>query len=142
MKKILNAMITYFILAMAGGVFYREFTKMNGYEGRTTLGVIHTHLLVLGVLFLLIVVLLARQESGFIKDKMFKRFFILYNIALPFMTIMLVVRGILQVKEISMTKGMNGMISGFAGISHILMMVALLLFLLNVRKYYIKNEKE
>ena len=31
MKRIINTAIVYFIFAMAGGVFYREFTKWNGY---------------------------------------------------------------------------------------------------------------
>ena len=32
MKRIINTAIVYFIFAMAGGVFYREFTKWNGYR--------------------------------------------------------------------------------------------------------------
>lgn len=38
MKKIMNTSLIYFVLAMAGGVFYREFTKWNGYTEPTTLG--------------------------------------------------------------------------------------------------------
>lgn len=30
MKRIINTAIVYFIFAMAGGVFYREFTKWKG----------------------------------------------------------------------------------------------------------------
>ena len=40
MKRIINTAIVYFIFAMAGGVFYREFTKWNGYTEPTTLGVL------------------------------------------------------------------------------------------------------
>ena len=47
MKRIINTAIVYFIFAMAGGVFYREFTKWNGYTEPTTLGVLHVHLLVM-----------------------------------------------------------------------------------------------
>ena len=36
MKRIINTAIVYFIFAMAGGVFYREFTKWNGYTEPTT----------------------------------------------------------------------------------------------------------
>ena len=36
-----------FFCSMAGGVFYREFTKLFDFTGKTTLGVIHGHLLVL-----------------------------------------------------------------------------------------------
>ena len=37
MKKILNISFIYFLLAMIGGVFYREFTKIIGFTGQTTL---------------------------------------------------------------------------------------------------------
>ena len=39
----MNSALLYAILAMAGGVFYREFTKFNGFTARTTLSVVHTH---------------------------------------------------------------------------------------------------
>ena len=35
MKRYINAALLYAILAMAGGVFYREFTKFNGFTGKT-----------------------------------------------------------------------------------------------------------
>ena len=38
MKRLLNTAIGYFIAASAAGVFYREFTKWNGFTGKTTLG--------------------------------------------------------------------------------------------------------
>ena len=40
MKKIMNTSLIYCVLAMAGGVFYREFTKWNGYTA-----VSYTHLM-------------------------------------------------------------------------------------------------
>ena len=53
MKKLWNLAFGYFLAAMAGGVFYREFTKYFGFTGETALGYLHVHLLVLGtVLFL------------------------------------------------------------------------------------------
>ena len=33
MKKLLNTAFIYALAAMAGGVFYREFTKFNGFPG-------------------------------------------------------------------------------------------------------------
>ena len=49
MKRLLNTAIGYFNAASAAGVFYREFTKWNGFTGKTTLGFVHTHLFVLGM---------------------------------------------------------------------------------------------
>ena len=42
MKKLWNTSMIYLILALAGGVFYREFSKFHGYTGRTTLAYVHT----------------------------------------------------------------------------------------------------
>ena len=50
-KTLMTASIIYFFCSMAGGVFYREFTKLFDFTGKTTLGVIHGHLLVLGTFF-------------------------------------------------------------------------------------------
>ena len=43
MKRYMNVVLLYAILAMIGGVFYREFTKFNGFTAQTTLSVVHTH---------------------------------------------------------------------------------------------------
>ena len=50
MKKYLNISFIYAIAAMAGGVFYREFTKFSGYTGVTALSKVHPHLFLLGML--------------------------------------------------------------------------------------------
>ena len=51
MKRYINASLLYALLAMVGGVFYREFTKFNGFTARTSLGVVHTHYFLLGMVF-------------------------------------------------------------------------------------------
>ena len=86
MKRIINTAIVYFIFAMAGGVFYREFTKWNGYTEPTTLGVLHVHLLVMGTLLFLITALFAKVTM-LAENLLFKKFFVLYNIALPAMVV-------------------------------------------------------
>ena len=138
MKKIMNTSLIYFVLAMAGGVFYREFTKWNGYTEPTTLGVLHVHLLVMGtVLFLLIA--LFTKVTDLEKNSLFKKFFVLYNVALPFMVVMMLIRGIVQVLAIDLGKMGNGMLSGFAGLSHIAMMVSLLMLLIALKKEMVKG---
>ena len=47
MKKYLNLSLVYAAAAMSGGVFCREFTKLNGSDGVTALGKVHTHLFLL-----------------------------------------------------------------------------------------------
>ncbi len=60
-KKYFNLATFYLILGLAMGVFYREFTKINGFEGKTSLSIIHTHILTFGFIFF-ILVLLFREE--------------------------------------------------------------------------------
>lgn len=61
MKKYLNIAEGYAVAAMVGGVFYREFTKWNGYEGVTMLGKVHAHLFMLGMIVYLLVALFSRS---------------------------------------------------------------------------------
>ena len=51
MKQYMKPSLMYAILAMVGGVFYREFTKFNGFTAETALGVVHTHYFLLGMIF-------------------------------------------------------------------------------------------
>ena len=51
MKRYANASLLYALIAMAGGVFYREFTKFSGFTGKTALSVVHTHYFLLGMVF-------------------------------------------------------------------------------------------
>ena len=63
MKRYINWALLYTIFAMVGGVFYREFTKFNGFTGKTTLAVVHTHYFVLGMAFFLLMLLLEKNFS-------------------------------------------------------------------------------
>ena len=136
MKKILNTSMIYFILAAAAGVFYREFTKFNGYTGETALSYVHTHLFVLGMFAFLVIALFGCQKPELFKQSTFKKFFTLYNISLPFMAVMLLVRGVVQVQGAELTKAADAMISGFAGISHILIGIAVLVLFRSLKKCF------
>lgn len=136
MKKILNTSMIYFILAAAAGVFYREFTKFNGYTGETALSYVHTHLFVLGMFAFLVIALFGCQKPELFKQGTFKKFFTLYNISLPFMAVMLLVRGVVQVQGAELTKAADAMISGFAGISHILIGIAVLVLFRSLKKCF------
>ena len=136
MKIILNTSMIYFILAAAAGVFYREFTKFNGYTGETALSYVHTHLFVLGMFAFLVIALFGCQKPELFKQSTFKKFFTLYNISLPFMAVMLLVRGVVQVQGAELTKAADAMISGFAGISHILIGIAVLVLFRSLKKCF------
>lgn len=134
MKKVINTSFVYLILAMIGGVFYREFTKFNDFTGQTTLSVVHTHLLVLGVFFFLILALFIKNFPNILENKKFDKFYIVYNISVILFTVMLLVRGVVQVLGTSLSTGLNASISGIAGVSHILLAASLIYFFVILKK--------
>lgn len=126
MKKYLNISLAYAIAAMAGGVFYREFTKFNGYTGVTALGKVHTHLFLLGMLTFLVVALYAARNA-LAKVKTFRVFLWTYNIGVPLTAAMLVARGVPQVLGMTLSTVGNASVSGIAGIGHILTGVGMIM---------------
>lgn len=132
MKRYINAALLYAILAMVGGVFYREFTKIQLFTGKTTLSVVHTHYFLLGMVFFLLL-LAIESNIGFTNTKT-GRLLVVYHVGLNLTSIMLVVRGITQVLGISLSSAMDAAISGVAGIGHILLGVSLILLLLQIKR--------
>ena len=131
MKRYANTALLYAILAMVGGVFYREFTKFNGFTAKTTLSVVHTHYFLMGMEFFLLLLMLEKAFS-FTGAKT-GRVLALYHVGLNLTAVMLVVRGVFQVLGTSLSAGMNAAISGIAGIGHILLGVSLILMLLQIK---------
>ena len=140
MKKYVNLAFVYAIIAMIGGIFYREFTKFNDFTEDTTLAVVHLHLFVLGTIVFLLIAIFS-HITDLNQQKTFKYFFKLYNIGLPFMTIMFLIRGITQVLAINLSNSASHAISGIAGISHIIMGVAIVLLFISLRKSSLIKEK-
>lgn len=131
MKRYMNMALLYAVLAMVGGVFYREFTKFNGFAAKTTLGVVHTHYFLMGMVFFLL--LLLEKRFSFTGAKT-GRILVLYHIGLNLTAVMFVVRGVTQVLGTALSSGMSAAISGMAGIGHILLGVSLILLLLQVKR--------
>lgn len=132
MKRYMNTALLYAILAMVGGVFYREFTKFNGFTAKTTLSVVHTHYFLLGMVFFLLLLVL-EKNFAFTGAKT-GRVLALYHVGLNLTAVMLVVRGVTQVLGTALSSGMSAAISGMAGIGHILLGVSLVLLLLQVKR--------
>lgn len=138
MKRYMNTALLYAILAMVGGVFYREFTKFNGFTAKTTLSVVHTHYFLMGMVFFLL--LLVLEKNFFFTGAKTGRVLVLYHVGLNLTTVMLVVRGVTQVLGTTLSSGMSAAISGMAGIGHILLGVSLILLLLQIKRA-VWNEK-
>lgn len=124
MKRLMNASIVYGVLALVGGVFYREFTKLNGFTGFTTLSVVYTHYLILGMVFFLLLVLVEKNYS-FINDKVRK--YLLYHIGLNLTVVMLVIRGVVQVLSLNVSSAV------LYGIAHLILGISMVLVLISIR---------
>lgn len=133
MKKYLNLSLIYAVFAMAAGVFYREFTKWNGFTGVTALGKVHAHLFLLGMMVFLLVSLFSERHA-LKEQKSFRIFLWLYNIGVPLTAVMLAVRGVLQVLGTPLSAGTDAAVSGIAGIGHILTGAGLILLLVSLKK--------
>lgn len=132
MKRYMNFSLLYAVFAMAGGIFYREFTKLNDFTAKTTLSVIHTHYFLLGMVFFLLLLLLEKNFS-FTNAKTM-RILAVYHIGLNLTAVMFVVRGVTQVLETALSSGIDAAISGIAGIGHILLGVSMVFLLVQIRR--------
>ena len=132
MKRYMNTALIYAIFAMIGGVFYREFTKWNGFTAKTTLSAVHTHYFIMGMMVFLLLVLLEKSFS--FTSARTGRVLGVYHTGLNVTVVMMMVRGVAQVLETPLSSGMDATISGIAGIGHILLGVSLVLLLLQVRR--------
>ncbi len=139
MKKLINISFIYFIFAMIGGVFYREFTKYFNFTEKTTLAFIHLHLLALGTIIFLILALFS-INTDLLNHKKFNLFLKLYNISLPSMIIVMTIRGIVQVLNVNLIPSINASISGLAGITHILMTISLVILFLILRSLNVHSK--
>ena len=139
MKRYANSAPLYAVLAMVGGVFFREFTKFNGFDGVTTLAFVHTHYFALDmIMFLLFLVL---EKTLHIADRSVSRAVVAYHVGLNVTALMLVVRGVPQVLGIDLARGMDAAISGIAGLGHIVLGVSIVLILLGVKRAVARAEK-
>ncbi|MET8143109.1 DUF2871 domain-containing protein [Sphaerisporangium sp. NPDC005288] len=129
MKKLYYAAHTYMILGVVSGLYYRELTKMNDFTGDTQLGVVHTHLLALGMLFYLLVLALEKLFT-LSASKLFNWSFWVYNAGLALTVLMMIIHGTQTV----LGAKTSAAISGIAGLGHIVLTVGLILFFVNLGK--------
>lgn len=108
------------IIGLLFGVYYRELTKWFDFNGKTQLSTLHTHTLVLGMLFFLIVLLL-EKNFRIMSHKWYKRFYITYNIGLGITLLLMLIHGTMTV----MGMESSAAISGIAGLGHIIMTIGL-----------------
>ena len=134
MKRLFNLSFFYLRLGLALGVFFREFTKLNDFSGATTLNVAHTHTLVLGFIFFLVIVILEKVFT-ISNIKYFNIWLITYNIGLLSLISTLVARGILEI----LNKDFAGL-PHIAGTSHAILGLSLIWFMIILKKSIFTNK--
>lgn len=129
MRRIFNAAAVYTLLGLVAGVYYREFTKAQGFTGETQLSVVHTHLLALGMLFFLVVLALEKTFT-LTASRWFPLFFVSYQVGLVLTVTLLVTHGTMTV----LGRETGAAISGIAGLGHIGLTLGLACFFMAVKE--------
>ncbi|XIE81008.1 DUF2871 domain-containing protein [Streptomyces sp. SBR177] len=96
MRTSYHAAHVYMILGVISGLYYRELTKITGFDGDTQLSVVHTHVLALGMLVFLVVLALDKL-FGLSGTRRFTAFFWTYNAGLAVTVLTMAYRGTLTV---------------------------------------------
>ncbi|UOR00899.1 DUF2871 domain-containing protein [Leucobacter allii] len=131
LHHLLVSAFVYAGLGVASGLFYREFTQLNGFpEGEfTQLGLTHTHLLALGFFPFLILLGLERLFALSRFRRRFRWFLGLYHAGVILTSAMLIVHGVLTVLGLESSK----MIAGVAGLGHIAITAAIIVLFFTLR---------
>ena len=129
MKKLYWAAVIYTTLGLAAGLFFREYTKAHDFTGFTQLSVLHTHFLVLGMAFFLIVLALEKIFT-LSQSKWFSLFFWHYNGGLILSLVMMFIIGMREVSHTASTP----ILDGIAGLGHIIITIGLVFFFIALGK--------
>lgn len=131
MRKYLNLSALYLAIGIIAGAS----TRIVGFEGQKSLISVHSHAFSLGFKFFLIVLVLEKVFK-ISEVKNFGKWLVFYNVALIFMIVTLVIRGILQVNGTDFAA-----LSPMAGISHTMISASLVWFVVIISKSIKKLEK-
>ena len=132
-ENILDMSITYAVMGLLGGVFYREFTKYYRFEETTHLGKLHVHTLVLGLLLMMLLYIMVKNTDDD-SVKILKKPICIYNTGLIFTLSNMTMIGIYEVvSDRVQTINITAM-DGISGIGHIFLGVGLIYTLLIIKK--------
>lgn len=126
-RKMINTAFTYMLLGLFFGLFYREYTKYVGFKDPTTLSILHTHTLILGMFFFLIAALFENRYK-LSHHKSFNKFYVTYNIGLVGTILLMLARGLVTIHVVDVSKALDASISGMAGLAHIIITFGMMYF--------------
>jgi hypothetical protein len=126
LRKLYYFAFIYLGLGLLFGVFYREFTVFHEFTGNTQLAVLHTHTLVLGMLFFLLLLVFERLFK-LSEYKRFNLWLIIYNIGFGGLLLTMLIRGIGQVVdwELSGFNHISGLFHTILGLAFVWFFIVL-----------------
>lgn len=133
MMRLLYTAFAFGITGVLSGLYYRELTKTHGFFDRSAsqLPLVHTHLLVLGFVFLLIVMALERIFNiSAAAPRAFSWFYWFWTAGVAITGGMMLVTGTMVV--LGADAG-SAALAGIAGLGHIALTVAVVLLLVALR---------
>lgn len=121
MKKVLQTSLSYVAGGFLAGVYFREITRFNDFDGITTLSIVHVHVLLWGVAFLLLFGIIAHHFGHSLTDA--KVAWVLYHCGLIITVAGMLVKGTLQVvgSYAALSGGAVAAIAGISGVGHLLL---------------------
>ncbi|PHK50030.1 DUF2871 domain-containing protein [Staphylococcus edaphicus] len=130
MKKLMYSSAFYTLLGLLSGLFYREMSKAENFSGYSQLNVTHTHLLVLGTIMFLIFMVIEYQLTLTAHKQLFNYFFYIFHLGVLVTVAMQFINGIAAMKDFSVSPA----IAGIAGLGHIMITIAFILFFVLLNK--------
>lgn len=129
-----NTSITFLILSLGLGVFYREFTKPFNLTLTNKLALTHLHMLVLGFVFSFMLYILFTIEK--IDINIIKKSYIFYIFGLLYFTSSLMLRGIYQISSNGQILYSETLLEVFIGLSHVILAVSLVNIIIKIYDYF------
>ncbi|MDY5061147.1 DUF2871 domain-containing protein [Staphylococcus simulans] len=129
MRRILYTFLTYTIIGLLSGVYYRELTKAFEFTGKTQLAIVHTHILMLGM-FMFLILLVFEKLFSISKYYLFNWFYYVYNIGLIVTVALQGIKGTMQVTGASISPG----IAGIAGLGHMTLSAGFIILFFLLKK--------
>lgn len=114
-KRFANLALSYAVIAMIFGVFYREFTKFSHFTEQTNLAFLHTHYFVLGMFFFLVLMLV--EKSLYFSDRNTGKLLIVYQVGLNITGLGFLLRGLTQVWGTELSRGWTPLFPGSRGLA-------------------------
>lgn len=129
-ENIFKLAISFLIMGLISGVFYREFVKYYKWQGLISLSFIHVHLLTLGFMMLVLVYMLVKiLRIDIIK---LKRPIKLYLSGLVLTIVCMLVKGIYEITSAGADLFPRAALSGISGLGHMIIGIGMVWVLISL----------